>query len=152
MSKRLGGIGYCEDKILLHIQSRSPIGSNIESTTVVSYREQIHRYTVNQVTRLRTDGVHYRESSGTGLVRYVYYPVVAEQDSLPTAKIEIIPWHRTVEMSGIIMGLNAMWNISGIFGIFLPSFFVETPPYILVPSPSETWFRGMSVGGSFRRV
>ena len=22
----------------------------------------------------------------------------------------------------------------------------------LVPSPSETWFRGMSVGGSFRRV
>ena len=23
--------------------------------------------------------------------------------------------------------------------------------YYLVPSPSETWFRGMSVGGSFRR-
>ena len=23
---------------------------------------------------------------------------------------------------------------------------------LLVPSPSETWFRGMSVGGSFRRV
>ena len=23
---------------------------------------------------------------------------------------------------------------------------------VLVPSPSETWFRGMSVGGSFRRV
>ena len=22
----------------------------------------------------------------------------------------------------------------------------------IVPSPSETWFRGMSVGGSFRRV
>ena len=22
---------------------------------------------------------------------------------------------------------------------------------VLVPSPSETWFRGMSVGGSFRR-
>ena len=24
--------------------------------------------------------------------------------------------------------------------------------YYLVPAPSETWFRGMSVGGSFRRV
>ena len=24
--------------------------------------------------------------------------------------------------------------------------------YNLVPSPSETWFRGMSVGGSFRRM
>ena len=25
-------------------------------------------------------------------------------------------------------------------------------PLFFVPSPSETWFRGMSVGGSFRRV
>ena len=30
---------------------------------------------------------------------------------------------------------------------------MTTHTYIhLVPSPSETWFRGMSVGGSFRRV
>ena len=28
----------------------------------------------------------------------------------------------------------------------------STYMYILVPSPPETWFRGMSVGGSFRQV
>ena len=43
--------------------------------------------------------------------------------------------------------------IAGLRNIIIPQ--NAYIPYVLtylVPSPSETWFRGMSVGGSFRRV
>ena len=37
--------------------------------------------------------------------------------------------------------------------LFFPILQMVSHVFILVPAPSETcWFRGMSVGGSFRRV
>ena len=52
----------------------------------------------------------------------------------------------------IILYFYLSLSLLPIIYIMFDIFSMQWELFTLVPSPSETWFRGMSVGGSFRRV
>ena len=110
---------------------------------------------VYQVTQSCTDRAHCRESTGTGPVVLKVVPATGAALAGHHGPINVpffFHTHYWYEVVTLKIGTYRCRSIDKVRYCYFNEGNLQVILPHLVPSPSEIWFRGMSVGGSFRRV